>query len=423
MLSLWPMLKRIKHFWNSLGPGLVTGIANNDSSAVLIYALAGARFGLAPLWVLLYILPFMIAIQSMCARIGALSGCGLAGNIRKYYSPWLLVPAVASIVVVNTINVGADISGMAGAINLLIPISSWIIAVLLAVFVVGMVIFLRYDMIEKIFKWLALTLLAYGVALILVEPNWGAILQNLLVPSIQNSKIFWLTMFAMVGTTLSQYMYFWQANHETEDLRNGYSPVRVCKFRPVSRSIISGIDLDTRVGMIASNVISVFILALTAHTIHLMGSGDIQTLRDAASALEPLAGPYAYPLFVFGMIGSGILAIPVLAGSAAYALSEMFGWRASIDVPFNRAPAFYTIMAASVAVGLIIPFVGITPVQALFWSGVLGGMATPFLIALVVHMARNKNIVGTNRVPIPLHILGVGAFLMMITGSLYVIFA
>ena len=416
---------RIASFWRSLGPGLVTGAADNDPSAIATYAIAGARFGFGLSWVLLWILPFMIAIQNMCARIGALSGCGLAGNIRKHYPGWILALAVGSIVIANTLNVGADIYGMAGAIQLIIPSASiQLVAVCVSIVVICLVIYLPYRTIERVFKWFALSLFVYAFALILARPHWLSILWGTLVPSFSFSRDFILTAFAMLGTTLSPYLYFWQASQEAEEIKLDRPRIRVCKFRPLGRGVLANLDLDTRIGMIASNLVSFFIVSLTASMIWAAGSGaDITSLHDVAVALEPLAGRYSYYLFALGLISSGLLAIPVLAGSAAYALSEMMGWTASIDQPFHRARPFYLVMIGSVAVSLVVSFLGITPIQALFWSALVMGISSPFLIGLVAHMARNPNIVGPHQSTLPVHTLGVVAMFFLLTGTVFVIFS
>lgn len=417
--------KKISRFWNSLGPGLVTGAADNDPAAITTYAIAGAQFGFSMSWLLLWVLPFMISIQNMCARIGALSGCGLAGNIKKHYPAWILILAVGSIIIANTLTIGANVYGMAGAVNLLLPdVPIQFAAIAMAVVIMILVIVLRYRQIEMIFKWFAMSLLVYGAALILVQPDWFTLTWHLIIPTVIPSRAFVLTAFAVVGTTLSPYLYFWQASQEAEELKQDHPGIRVCKFRPVHRGMLSAISLDTRIGMITSNLISFFVMSLMASVIwNTGGATELATLRDAAVALEPFAGEYAYLLFTLGIISSGLLAIPVLAGSAAYALSEMMGWQASIDKPFNRARPFYLVMVGSVVISMVVPFLGISPVQAMFWSAIVMGLSAPLLIGLVVHMARNPEIVGPHRSSLPVHTLGVGALFFLLTGSLYVIFS
>ncbi len=412
---------RIRRLWSSLGPGLITGAADNDPSGIATYSIAGARYGLSLLWVMLWVLPFMIAIQNMCARIGALSGCGLAGNIKRHYPLWLLAIAATSLLGANVFNIGADIYGMAGALNLVVPVNIQLLAVIMSVGIMALVITLRYRQIERIFKWFALSLFVYGIALFLVHPHWPTLVFKTLIPTLHMDRDFLLTLFAMLGTTISPYMFFWQASQEAEDIRQDRPALRVCKYRTVHRGALSAISLDTRIGMTASNLISFFIISLAATTIFHAGADGITTLRDAAAALQPLAGPYAFGLFALGLVGSGLLAIPVLAGSAAYMVAELMGWEASLDRPFNRARQFYLVMVAAVAIGMLLPFIGISPVQALFWSAVLNGLIAPLLIMLIVHMARNPAIVGPHHSAGHIHGLGIVALFIVLTGALFVI--
>ena len=422
MIYLPCMRKRLQRFWKSLGPGLVTGAAGNDPSAITVYAIGGARFGPAALWLLLYALPLMIAIQDMCSRIGALSGCGLAGNIKKHYPAWILAPVAVSIVIVNVLNVGANIYGMAGAVNLLVPLPTSLLALLLSGTIMVMVVNLRYTHIVSIFKWFALSLFVYGVALLLTRPDWGLIIRNLLIPSFESSRDYLITAFAILGTTISPYLFFWQASEEADEIRQARPHIRVCSFRPASPSFLKKVKMDTRIGMAMSNIIGTFIMSVTAMTLWRAGIQDIGTLRDAASALEPLAGSLASVFFMVGVVGSGLLAIPILAGSAAYVVAELFGWDASLDKPYSKARQFYLVMLAAVAVSMVTPFIGITPVQALFWVALLNGALTPPLILLISHMAANPKIVGENTTSQRGHVFGMLAFCIMLTGSFIVLF-
>lgn len=414
---------KLKRFWNSLGPGIITGAVDDDPGGLAAYSIAGAQFGLAQVWMMLYTLPFMIAVQRMCARIGALSGCGLAANIKRHYPGWVLAIAAISLLSANVFNVGADMYGMAGAVNLIIPVNIQVMAVVMAVAMMAMVITLRYRQIEAIFKWFAFSLFVYVIALVLVHPDWSAIAWHTLLPTWQPGKEFFIATFAILGTTISPYLFFWQASEEAEDVNLDHPRRRICKFRMVNPATLQKVDLDTTIGMSFSNLISFCIIALAASTIFKSGGGNIATLRDAAVALRPLAGNYAFGLFALGIISSGLLAIPVLAGSAAYVISEMMGWPASLDKPFRRAPQFYAVMIAAVAIGAFLPFVGISPIQALWWSAILNGLIAPILIMLIVHMSHNPAIVGPERVSVPVYLLGLGALFLMLTGTLVVIFS
>jgi NRAMP (natural resistance-associated macrophage protein)-like metal ion transporter len=415
------MVSKIKHIWKSLGPGLITGASGNDPAGITAYSIAGARYGYVTLWVLLFILPFMIAIQEMSARIGAISGCGLAGNIKRHYPGWLLGLIATMIVLANTFNVGANIYGMAGALNLIIPINVQALAVILSGIVLIMTIFLRYSQIVMVFKWLSLTLFAYVAAFFLISDiHWGQILRYTLIPFVHFDKSFLLLLFAVIGTTISPYLYFWQASEEAEDFRQHHPRAKVCKAHAISKSTLDRMEYDTKIGMIFSNVISFFVVALAAATIFHAGPGNIETLREAAEALKPLAGEYAYILFTLGILGVGLLAIPVLAGSAAYVLAELFNWRGSLDERFAKAKQFYFAIVLSVIIGLLIPFLGITPVQALFYTGVLNGLISPILILMVLHMASNPNIVGGHRSRPWVAHLGHASFFIMLAGTIFV---
>ncbi len=421
LVRIMSLTRRISDLWKKLGPGLITGTADDDPSGILAYSIAGARYGFSTLWILVWILPFMVAIQNMCARIGALSGCGLAGNMKRHYPTWLLAIVAISLIGANVFNIGADIYGMAGALNLLIPASIHVLAIGTSIAIICIVIFLRYRQIERIFKWLALSLFVYGVALVMIRPDWSTIAWHAIVPTLHIDRGFFMTLFAIMGTTISPYLFFWEASQEAEDIRQERPHIKICKYRTVHPGVLSAITLDNRIGMISSNIISFFIISLTASTIFRAGGADILTLRDAALALEPLAGHYAFILFAVGLVGSGLLAIPVLAGSAAYVVSELMGWPASLDKPFNRARQFYLVMIAAVACGMLLPFLGISPITALYWSAILNGLVAPLLIMLIVHMARNPAIVGPHTSKPIVQLLGVVMLFLLLTGSFFVL--
>lgn len=414
------MASKIKRFWQSLGPGLITGAVDDDPGGIATYTIAGAQKGYATLWMMLFILPFMIALQEMSARIGALSGCGLTGNIKKHYPVWILTLAAIAIIAANVFNIGADVYGMAGAINLLIPVDIRILAIAFSAAMILITVKLRYHQIVTAFKWLSFTLFAYGIALLLVHPPWGEILRHTLLPSIRWNKEYLTLVFAIVGTTISPYLYFWQANEEAEEVRQRNPRIKICKPRHVPARTLEVMEFDTKVGMIFSNMISFFIIALAGTTLFKAGGGGIETLRDAAQALEPIAGHYATLLFTVGVLGAGLLSIPVLAGSVAYVMAEIFGWEGSLDDTFSEARKFYLVMAISVAAGLFIPFIGITPIQALFYSGIVNGAMSPILILLILHMSHNPAIVGPSKPSRNIRWLGQASFVIMTIGSLYI---
>lgn len=415
------MKSPLRRMWKWLGPGLITGAADNDPSGIATYSIAGARWGMAPLWLLLYILPFMVVIQRMCARIGALTGCGLAGNIRRHYPMWVLVPVAGLLVLANTFNVGADLYGMAGALQLLIPLPISALVAITSIAVLVVVVKLRYRQIETIFKWFALSLFVYGVALVVSQPDWLKLTAHALVPTFYPDKEYWLVLFAMMGTTISPYLFFWQASQEAEDLRQERPRLKVCKFHTIAPGSLTAIDEETSVGMVSSNLVSLFIVSLTASTLWGTQAGNITTLREAAQALVPFAGDWAFVLFTIGLVGSGLLAIPVLAGSAAYVVAEIMGWPASMDKPFSKARQFYLVMIASVCIGMLLPLTGLSVIDALYWAALANGLIAPLLIGLVIHMSNNPDIVGDHPISVSSSILGGIAMMVMLTGAIVVV--
>lgn len=390
--------QKIKKIWRSLGPGLITGASDDDPSGVVTYAVAGARFGTAMVWTMLYILPLMIAIQGMSARIGLSSSCGLAGNLKRYYPKSLLFFLSSLIIFSNVFNIGADVYGMAAAMELIVPHSAEILAWPIVFGIVILIILLPYRKIVLIFKWLAFSLFAYMIAALLVVSDWRPILGELFIPKISFTREYLMIFVAIVGTTISPYLAFWQASEEAEERKEelGSSRNLVCKFRIFSKRELSRIMLDTKIGMFFSNLIGFFIISLTGTILFHAGINNVETVKDVAEALRPLAGDYAYYLFGLGIISAGLLTIPILAGSSAYVLSEIFDWRGSLDKPFSKAKEFYFIIIISTFLGLIIPYTGITAVQALLWTAIIHGVIAPFLIASIIHMANNPAIVGPN---------------------------
>ncbi|MEK7124827.1 MAG: divalent metal cation transporter [Patescibacteria group bacterium] len=417
------MMNGLKKLWKTLGSGLVAGGSDNDASAILTYSISGARFGFSQLWSVVFILPVMVAVQEMSARIGALSGCGLAGNMKRHYPLWLLAFVAVIIVGVNIFNLGANIYGMAGALNLLLPIRVEILAVIVSVMVLLMTVLLKYHHLVRVFKWVALSLGVYMLAFFAVDAPWRDILRHAFIPSVSLNKEFLLVLFAVVGTTLSPYLYFWQASEEADEIRQGNPRIQVCRFRTVPPKKLGAIEFDTAFGMIFSNVISFFVIALTGATLFSAGGSGIETLRAAADALRPFLGDYAYLLFTAGIVGSGILAIPVLAGSAAYVLAEVFNWRGSLDHQFGEAREFYVVLILATAAGLTIPFLGIDPVRALFYTAVLNGFVAPLLILFIINMANNPKIVGSLVSRPIVNALAYLGFFIMTAGALFVLIA
>ena len=400
---------KLKSFWKSLGPGLVVGAADDDPAGIAIYALAGAKFGLSVLWTVLGTLPFMIIIQRMAGRIGLVSGKGLAGNMKKYYPKWMLIFITLLISVATIINIGADISAMSAAIKLLVPLPAIVIAVLLSFIVITLVIVLPYRIIAKYLKWVAIVLFSYVLAVFFISPDWRNVFFHIFIPHASFNKEYLMMIVAIFGTTISPYLFFWQASEAVEEEKlhhydqvHGMIPSTKPSVRHSPgrmRNEIGTMYTDVRVGMIFSNIITFFIMILAASTLFSHGFSEVSTIEEMAVILQPLAGHYTNFLFLIGIIASGILAIPVLAGSAAYAIAETIGWKVGLDYTFGKARQFYVVLILATLLGIAIPALGLPPVNILYYSGIIFGVVSPFIIALVIHMANNPKIMGkyTNR--------------------------
>lgn len=414
---------KLKKFWQKLGPGLITGASDDEPSAIATYSIAGAKFGYKILWAAVFALPLMITIQEMSARIGRVSNKGLAGNIKKHYPRWLLFFIAILIVGTNTVNIGADMSAMSQAITIILPVQEKIAAIVITILILLTTIFLSYKKIITIFKWLALSLFSYIFATFTVHQDWPQIFYHAFVPQFVWSKDFFIVLTAFMGTTISPYLFFWQANQEVEEKTiEQCKPGRICHLQPATQEELTTLKEDTRIGMGFSNVITFFIIALTASTLFRTGNFHIETLRDAAEALKPLAGEYSYLLFTIGIISSGFLAIPVLAGSAAYVVAEVFGWSEGLNNSFRKAKEFYGVVVASAIIGLLIPLLGFHPVKALFYTSILYGMIAPILILMVIHMANNKKIVGEHINSHTLNVLGYITFCIMTFFAILIFF-
>jgi NRAMP (natural resistance-associated macrophage protein)-like metal ion transporter len=388
-----------------LGPGFITGAADDDPSGIGTYSVAGASLGLATLWTALITFPFMAAVQNICSRLGQVSGSGLAGILKDHYPRWVLYPAVALVVVANVVNVGADLGAIADAAGILIgtPIP-WLV-VPIAAALLAMQIFARYRFIERVFKYLTIALLAYVIDAVLVRPPLVETLRATIVPTISTDHEYIATLVAILGTTISPYLFFWQTSQEVEEEKSAGRKSR-SRRRGASRFELRIATIDVTVGMLVSNVVMYFIILATALTLHETGKTDISTGADAAQALRPLAGDLAGLIFAVGMIGTGLLAVPVLAGASAYAVAETFGWREGLDEHWRRAKSFYGVVAVATLVGLIIPFTGVKPIDALFFTSVLNGVAAPFLLVVIMLAARNKKVMGNQTIGPVLTILG-----------------
>ena len=375
----------------ALGPGVVTGAADDDPSGIATYSIAGAQFGTRFLWTAPLLWPLMAAVQMMCARIGLVTGQGLAGALRKKYPRWLLAVAAGALFIANTINVGADLGGMADAAHLLTGVPSFVWVLACGIGITIATIRLRYAAIASVLKWLALILVVYVVAAIDVHPDWGAVLRATFVPNLPRGREAWATLVAILGTTISPYLFFWQASQEVEE-EKAAGQLTLRARQGATATQIGDRKIDIGLGTLFSNIAMFFIIVTTASTLHAHGQTQLATSADVAAALRPLTGRFAMLLYTIGIVGTGLLAIPTLAGSAAYAFAETFNWRQGIDEKFTRARAFYAVIGVSIAIGVAIDFVGIRAVKALYWTAVINGLVAPFLMVGILHAASDRKL-------------------------------
>jgi NRAMP (natural resistance-associated macrophage protein)-like metal ion transporter len=386
---------RLKKLWRFIGPGFITGASDDDPTAIATYTQAGAQFGYGQLWTTLFTFPFMAVIQDMCGRIGMVTGKGLAGVIRKNYSRRALSFAVFLLLIANTINIGADLGAMAISAQLLydLPFAFWLIT--LTFLILLMEAFLSYRVYSRFLKYLALTLLTYVAVAFLVGQNWSEVAWATLIPNISFKEVFLLNLLAILGTNISPYLFFWQASEEVEE------EVETGRLRTMGRGVpkvsnrnVRDLHWDTAIGMFFSNVIVFFICLTAASTLGRHGIMNVTTSAEAAQALEPIAGRFATILFAVGVLGSGLLAVPVLSGSASYALSESFGWHEGLYCRFKKALGFYGVMTIATLVGLLINFTSIPPFKMLIYSAALNGLLAPPLLIYILIIANNRRIMG-----------------------------
>jgi NRAMP (natural resistance-associated macrophage protein)-like metal ion transporter len=387
---------RFRRFFSNLGPGLITGAADDDPSGISTYSVTGAAFGYTPLWTAIFSFPLMAAVQMMCARLGMVTGLGLAGVIRVRYPRWILWSACTLLVIANVVNIAADLGGMADVTSLLTGVRSLYWTPLYALLLVSLLFWTSYRLIARIFKWLTLALFAYIAAAFLAHPDWPAVLRATLIPRVEWSGAYWATLVGILGTTISPYLFFWQAAQEVEeDIALGKATVEQregATQRELRRS-----RNDVLTGMFFSNLVMYFIILTAAATLHAHGNTAISTARDAAEALRPLAGNGAYWLFSVGLIGAGMLGVPVLAGSCAYAIAEAADWVGSLEVHPPLAHGFYSVIAIAMALGLGLDYAGLNAVKMLFWSAVLNGALAPPLLILVVLLTSRADVMGEHR--------------------------
>lgn len=395
------LVQRVKKFFKTIGPGIITGASGDDPSGIATYSQTGAQFGFGQLWSALYMLPFMISVQEACGRIGAVTGHGLAYAIKKHYSKRVLVFMVVLVLVSNTINIGANIGAMASSLQLVTPFGFTPLAILITIIILILEVFTSYRSYSQILKWLALTLFAYPLTMLIINVPWATVLPATFIPHIEFNFAFFFVITGVLGTTVTPFMFFWQASEEVEEerlkgiIRRGIPLINL--------RYIKDMRADTVAGMIFSQLGTWSIIIVAATVMHNAGITDIKTAADAAKALEPLvstfpnSGYLAKLLFTTGILGLGLLSIPVMAGSAAYALAESIGFRDGLNLKFKQAHGFYGAITIATLVGLLINYIGIDPMKALVYAAVLNGFIAVPLIYLIGKMSSDKKIMGRYR--------------------------
>ena len=385
------MFKRFPSFLRHVGPGVVTGAADDDPSGIATYTQAGAQFGTGLLWTVFLSLPFMVAIQLVSARIGRVTGKGVAANLREHTPKPFLMSMVALLVVANTINIAADIAAMGEALQLVVGGGQHFHAVAFGVITVLLQVFVPYRKLAPILKWLTLFLFAYVIAVFLVDVPWGKVLHDLVIPKLQWTSGYWMMIVALLGTTISPYLFFWQASQEVEELRLKGG---VLGTEKQIRRDLKRVKRDTYIGMFFSNAVAFFIMLLGGVVLYTAGIHDVTSAAQAAQALRPLAGDFAFALFAGGIIATGLLAVPVLASSSAYAVAEAFGWPDGLERQWFEAKHFYTVIVVATVVGTGMDFTPINPMKALYWSAVINGVvAVPIMVGMML-LASKQEVMG-----------------------------
>jgi NRAMP (natural resistance-associated macrophage protein)-like metal ion transporter len=399
---------KILRYWKIIGPGLVTGASDDDPSGIATYSQAGAAFGLSTLWTSIVAFPLMAAIQKMCARIGLVTNQGLTGALKSHYPrPVLYIMLIFSFPAI-VMNIGADIAGMGAVGNLLFPsIDAMFFSVFFTILLLGLIIYLPYTQIASILKYLCIVILVYFIVPFLYKQDLVEIAKSTFIPTIKMDKDFIAIIVGILGTTISPYLFFWQASVEVEEMKHKKRHVMV------NKKIIHEMNQDVDFGMTVSGFVMYFIILTTGTVLYQGGIHQIDTVEQAAMALKPLAGNLAYLLFAIGVIGTGLIAIPVLSGSLSYIFTETFGWEQGLDKKFHEARGFYTIIAISLLLGLSLNYVGISPIKALIYTAVLYGLTAPVLIAIILHISNNKQIMGENVNGLRANIMGFAALIIM----------
>jgi NRAMP (natural resistance-associated macrophage protein)-like metal ion transporter len=410
-----PTSNKFNRFFKILGPGLVTGASDDDPSGIATYSQAGAAFGLSTLWTALITFPLMASIQEMCARIGLVTSKGLAGTIKKHYSKPVLYLMLLFSFPAIVMNIGADIAGMGAVGNLLFPsINTTYFSVGFTILLLVSIIYLPYQKIASVLKYLCLILLVYLIVPFLYKQDWIAVIKATFIPTIKFDKDFISILVAILGTTISPYLFFWQANMEVEDKKQ--------KHLMVNHRVIDEMKKDVDFGMLFSNIVMFFLILTTGSVLFNGGIHQIDTVEQAAQALKPLAGNLAYLLFAVGVIGTGLLAIPVLSGSLSYIFTETFGWKQGLDKKFHQARAFYIIIAISLLLGLALNYLGLSPIKALIYSAILYGLTAPVLIVIILHISNNKKIMGKQTNGKMSNVLGFAALILMSAAAVVLVY-
>jgi len=387
--------KRIKKLFKILGPGFITGASDDDPSGIATYSQSGAHFGYTQLWTAFFTTPFMVVVQEMCGRIGLVKGRGLAAVIKKRYGKKILYPIVLLLVIANTINIGADLGAMAASAELLIGLPFIVLLIGMTVLTLALEIFISYKVYAKYLKYLTFSLFAYVVVVFIVKQDWSAVAYATFIPQISLEKEYLMNIVAILGTTISPYLFFWQASEEVEDeISDGKLTVMDEGQPKITKKDIRRMRLDTTVGMLFSNLIMFFIIATAASTLFTNGITNVETAEQAALALRPLAGNFTSLLFLIGIMGVGLLGVPVLAGSASYAVAELLGWKSGLYRKLKDAHGFYGIITLATLVGLLVNFLGIKPFTMLYYTAVVNGLVAPILLVVIVLLAGDKKTMG-----------------------------
>ena len=404
-------------FWKLLGPGLITGASDDDPSGIATYSQAGAAYGLSTLWTSVIAFPLMASIQQMCARIGLVTSQGLTGTLKRNYPKPVLYLMVLFSFPSIVMNIGADIAGMGAVGNLLFPsIEATYFSVVFTILLLGLIIYLPYQKIASILKYLCIVLLVYLIVPFLFKQDWMKILRSAFIPTLHLNKEYISILVGILGTTISPYLFFWQASMEVEEMKHKKSHL------VVNKKIISDMKQDVDFGMSFSGLVMFFIILTTGTVLFNGGIHQIDTVEQAAMALKPLAGNAAYLLFAIGVIGTGLLAIPVLSGSLSYIITEAFGWQQGLDKKFHEAKAFYSIIAISLIIGLSLNYIGISPIKALIYAAILYGLTAPVLIAIILHICNNKKVMGKYTNGRMANILGFATLLLMTAAAVALIY-